>query len=94
MGCCLPGSAHASHFPQTTTSAQNRQLRLVPGGFTLTDEPCNVTTYGPGQGFSTGPDIHQAVAGPNGADFYSLYVLRKDVDVLRTNADAPVCASH
>lgn len=66
---------------------------VVSGGFTLTDEHCNLTTYGPGQGFATGIDVHQAIAGPQGADFYSLYFLPKDADVLRTNADPPVCAS-
>jgi quercetin dioxygenase-like cupin family protein len=65
---------------------------LVGGSFTLTDEHCNVTTYGPGEGFATGIDVHQAVAGSEGADFYSLYFLPKDADVLRTNADPPICA--
>jgi len=66
---------------------------VVGGSLTLTDEHCNVTTYGDGQGFATGIDVHQAVAGVNGADFYSLYFLPQDADVLRTNADPPVCAS-
>ena len=70
------------------------QVVLVVGGsLTLTDEHCNVTTYGDGQGFATGTDVHQAVAGANGADFYSLYFLPKDADALRANADPPVCAS-
>jgi len=66
---------------------------VVGGSLTLTDEHCNVTTYTDGQGFATGIDVHQAVAGPNGADFYSLYFLPQDADVLRTNADPPVCAT-
>jgi quercetin dioxygenase-like cupin family protein len=67
---------------------------VVSGSLTLTDEHCNVTTYGDGQGFATGIDVHQAVAGPNGADFYSLYFLPKDADVLRTDAGPPICAGH
>jgi len=43
-------------------------------------------------------DVHQAVAGASGADFYSLYFLPKDADVLRTppagqSAPPPNCAS-
>jgi quercetin dioxygenase-like cupin family protein len=67
---------------------------VVRGGFTLTDEHCNVTTYGAGEGFATGTDVHQAVAGSNGADFYSLFFLPADADVVRTNTDPPVCASN
>jgi quercetin dioxygenase-like cupin family protein len=71
---------------------------VVGGSLTLTDNHCNVTTYGDGQGFATGLDTHMAVAGPNGADFYSLYFLPADADVLRTpaagvSADPPPCAS-
>src|ERR1700730_4024026 len=29
---------------------------VMAGSFTLTDEHCNVTTYGPGEGFATGLD--------------------------------------
>jgi len=70
---------------------------LVGGSMTLTDEHCNVTTYEDGQGFATGLNNHLAVAGPNGADFYSLYFLPADADVLRTppagvSADPPNCA--
>jgi hypothetical protein len=71
---------------------------VVGGSLTLTDQHCNVTTYTDGQGFSTGLDLHQAVAGPDGADFYSLYFLPADASVLRTpgagqSADPPNCAS-
>lgn len=66
---------------------------VVSGALTLTDEHCNVTTYGPGEGFATGIDVHQAVAGADGADFYSLYLLPQDADVLRTDAGPPVCAT-
>jgi len=66
---------------------------VLEGMLTLTDEHCKVTTYGPGQGFATGLDVHQAVAGPNGSDFYSLYFLPADADVLRTDANPPTCAS-
>ncbi len=71
---------------------------LVGGSMTLTDEHCNVTTYTDGQGFATGMDVHQAVAGAQGTDFYSLYFLPADATVLRTppagvSADPPNCAS-
>jgi quercetin dioxygenase-like cupin family protein len=39
---------------------------VVNGLLTLTDQHCNVTTYGPGQAFATGLDVHEAVAGPEG----------------------------
>jgi quercetin dioxygenase-like cupin family protein len=71
---------------------------VVDGSLTLTDNHCNVTTYGDGQGFATGLDVHLAVAGPQGADFYSLYFLPADATVLRTpgageSASPPNCAS-
>lgn len=66
---------------------------VVAGALTLTDEHCNVSTYGPGEGFATGIDVHRAVAGAEGADFYSLYLLPKDAGVLRTDASPPVCAT-
>jgi quercetin dioxygenase-like cupin family protein len=66
---------------------------VVAGSLTLTDEHCNVTTYGPGEGFATGIDVHQAVAGPDGSDFYTFYLLPADADVLRTDEEPPVCAS-
>ena len=65
---------------------------LVTGSFTLIDERCIETQYGPGQGFATGLDVHEAIAGPEGADFYSLYFLPADADVLRVDAKAPGCA--
>jgi quercetin dioxygenase-like cupin family protein len=70
---------------------------VVSGQLTLTDNHCNVTTYSDGQGFATGLDTHQAVAGADGADFYSLYFLPADAGVLRTppageSATPPNCA--
>jgi quercetin dioxygenase-like cupin family protein len=67
-------------------------VAVVTGSFTLIDEHCVETEYGPGQGFATGLDRHEAIAGPEGADFYSLYFLPADADVLRTDASAPGCA--
>jgi quercetin dioxygenase-like cupin family protein len=67
---------------------------VVAGSLTLTDEHCNVTAYGPDQGFATGLKVHQAVAGPEGSDFYTFYFLLADADVLRTDADPPECASQ
>ena len=66
---------------------------VVGGSLTLTDQHCNATTYGDGEAFATGLDVHLAVAGSSGADFYSLYFLPTDAEVLRTDADPPVCAS-
>jgi quercetin dioxygenase-like cupin family protein len=68
---------------------------LVGAGLlTLTDQFCNVTTYGPGQAFATGLDVHLAVAGPDGSDFYALYFLPADAEVVRTNDSPPGCASR
>jgi hypothetical protein len=64
---------------------------IVTGSFTLLDEHCIETQYGPGQGFATGLDVHEAIAGPEGADFYSLYFLPADAGVLRVDAVPPVC---
>jgi quercetin dioxygenase-like cupin family protein len=65
---------------------------VMTGSLTLTDEHCNVTTYGPGEGFATGLKVHEAVAGPDGADFYAFYLLPGSADVLRTTEPAPNCA--
>jgi quercetin dioxygenase-like cupin family protein len=65
---------------------------VVSGELKLTDQHCSVTTYGTGQGFATGLDTHEAVA-VGATDFYALYVLPADADVLRTAAAPPVCAS-
>jgi quercetin dioxygenase-like cupin family protein len=69
---------------------------LVGGSLTLTDEHCNVKTYSDGQGFATGLKTHLAVAGPEGADFYSLYFLPANTEVLReppagVSGDVPAC---
>ena len=71
---------------------------VVGGSLTLTDEHCHVTTYTDGEGFATGLNVHLAAAGPEGADFYSLYFLPADADVLRTppageSAQPPNCAA-
>ena len=71
---------------------------VVSGSLILTDQHCNVTMYTDGQGFATGAKTHLAVAGPDGADFYSLYLLPSDADVLReppagVDGDMPNCAS-
>ena len=71
---------------------------MVGGKLTLIDEHCNTTEYVDGQGFATGLKNHLAFAGPNGADFYTLYFLPADADVLRTppagqSADPPNCVS-
>jgi quercetin dioxygenase-like cupin family protein len=65
---------------------------VASGSFTLIDEHCIETQYGPGQGFATGLDTHEAIAGSEGADYYGVYFLPADATVLRTDASAPVCA--
>jgi quercetin dioxygenase-like cupin family protein len=65
---------------------------VVAGSFTLIDDHCVETEYGPGQGFATGLEVHEAIAGPQGADYYGVYFLPADADVLRTDAGQPVCA--
>jgi len=64
------------------------------GSATLMDVHCSVTTYGVGQAFATGLDIHEVTAGPEGVDVYTFYFLPANADVLRTDADAPVCAAQ
>jgi quercetin dioxygenase-like cupin family protein len=71
---------------------------VVSGELTLTHNDCKVTTYTDGQGFATGLDEHLAVAGPDGADFYSLYFLPADATDLRNppsgqSLPPPKCAS-
>jgi quercetin dioxygenase-like cupin family protein len=71
---------------------------VVGGSLTLTDEHCNITTYTDGEGFATGLKTHLAVAGPTGADFYSLYFLPADATELRdppagVSGEPPNCAS-
>jgi len=66
-------------------------VMIVKGSFTLIDEHCIETQYGAGQGFATGLDVHEAIAGPDGADFYSLYFLPSSADVLRVDVPPPVC---
>lgn len=63
----------------------------VSGTSTLIDEHCNEMHFGPGQAFITGLKVHEAIAGPDGVDFYQLYLLPEDADVLRTDANPPVC---
>jgi quercetin dioxygenase-like cupin family protein len=65
---------------------------VVGGSFTLIDEHCIETQYGIGQGFATGLEPHEAIAGPEGADYYGFYLLPANADVLRVDAAAPTCA--
>ena len=67
-------------------------VMIVTGSFTLLDEHCIETQYAAGQGFATGLNVHEAIAGPEGADFYSLYFLPSNADVLRVDSTLPICA--
>jgi quercetin dioxygenase-like cupin family protein len=64
---------------------------IVSGGFKLIDANCHVSTYGPGQGFVTGLGVHEAIA-IGATEFYSVYLLPDNADVLRTEAAPPSCA--
>ena len=64
---------------------------VVSGSTTLVDEHCKETTYRPGQAFATGLKVHEAIAGPDGVDVYTFYLLPTNADVLRTDANPPVC---
>jgi hypothetical protein len=71
---------------------------VVGGQLTLENDKCQTSVYTDGQGFATGLEEHRAWAGPNGADFYSIYFLPADATDLRTPAagfslDPPKCAS-
>jgi quercetin dioxygenase-like cupin family protein len=63
------------------------------GSATLMDAHCSVTTYGVGQAFATGLEVHEVTAGAEGVDVYTFYFLPANADVLRTDADPPVCAT-
>jgi len=69
-------------------------VMVVGGSLTLTDQFCNETSYSVGTGFATGLDVHEAIAGSGGADFYALYLLPIDATVLRDNDTAPGCATR
>ena len=69
-------------------------VMIVTGSLTVIDEHCIETQYGPGQGLASGLDVHEAIAGPQGVDFYSLYFLPANADVLRVDAAPPVCAAR
>jgi hypothetical protein len=93
---------HVVYTPgQTTlwhTHAGPNIVLVVGGSLTITNNHCDSTTYGDGQGFATGLDEHIGVAGPTGADTYSLFFLPAGTDALRTppagiSADPPRCAS-
>ena len=67
-------------------------VMVVSGGLNLTDANCHTTFYPAGTAFATGLGVHEAVAvGPT--DFYALYLLPGQADVLRTDASAPRCAA-
>jgi hypothetical protein len=49
----------------------------VVGGALTYEDACRQATYGKGQGFLDRGfgHVHRAIAGPDGADFYVVYVL-------------------
>ncbi len=58
-----------------------------------TDEHCNVTTYEDGEAFASGLDVHMAVAGRQWSQLLLALLPAQDANVLRTDANPPVCAS-
>jgi len=54
---------------------------------------CTQKQYKQGEGFVTGLEVHQAIAGPDGVDFYGMFLLPKNADVLRVDATAPAAPS-
>ncbi len=55
-------------------------VEVVKGALTYEDataQGCRDITYGPGQGFTDRGfgHVHRAIAGPDGADFYVVYIL-------------------
>jgi quercetin dioxygenase-like cupin family protein len=57
-------------------------VMIASGGLWLLDDSCNATRYGPGQGFSTGLGVHEAIA-DGATEFYSFYFLPADATELR-----------
>jgi hypothetical protein len=64
---------------------------FAAGSGTLTDEHCHATSFGTNQAFATGLRVHRLVAGPEGADTYTYYLLPGHATVLRTDANPPRC---
>lgn len=84
------------HFPPNFSTGWHTHpgpaiVLIMSGTSTLIDEHCHETQYGPGQGFVTGLKVHEAIAGPDGVEYYQLYLLPTDADVLRTPANPPDC---
>ena len=93
---------HVTYAPNQATlwhtHAGPNIVLMVGGSLTITDNHCKSQTYENGQGFVTGLDEHNGVAGPTGADTYSPFFLPAGTDALRTpapgiSADPPPCAS-
>ncbi len=67
---------------------------FAAGSGTLTDEHCRATNFGPNHAFATGLDVHQLVAGPEGADTYTFYLLPGNATVTRADANPPKCSEN
>jgi quercetin dioxygenase-like cupin family protein len=65
-------------------------VTVVKGSLTYEDA-CRRATYGPGQGFVDRGfgHVHRAIAGPEGVDFYVVYVLPPDSETDVIAADPP-----
>jgi hypothetical protein len=90
---CQPGGNTLWHM-----HAGPNLVVVVGGQLTLENDKCETSVYTDGMGFATGLEEHRAWAGPNGADFYSIYFLPADATGLRTppagfSLDPPNCAS-
>jgi quercetin dioxygenase-like cupin family protein len=84
----LPGQNSGWH-----THAGPNIVLMINGSLTVVDDRCMETQYGPGQGLASGLEVHEAIAGPEGAELYSLYFLPENAANLSDAAlPAPVCA--
>jgi quercetin dioxygenase-like cupin family protein len=84
----LPGQNSGWH-----THAGPNIVLMINGSLTVVDDRCMETQYGPGQGLASGLEVHEAIAGPEGAEFYSLYFLPENAANLSDAAPTvPVCA--
>jgi len=90
---CQPGGNTLWHM-----HAGPNLVVVVDGQLTLENDKCQTSVYTDGHGFATGLEEHRAWAGPDGADFYSIYFLPADATDLRTppaglSLDPPTCGS-
>jgi hypothetical protein len=90
LGANTPTGWHTHPGPALVT--------VVKGSLTYEDgkaNRCNRLTYGEGEGFADRGfgHVHRAIAGPDGVDFYAVYLLPPGSETHVTPASAPVACS-